>query len=871
MSRQGHEVVVDGTKVRAGLPRHTPLQPHFMVVPSLACPATCSYCFGPHRGPTMTGETMATTLDFIARVVADTGQRKVTVTFHGGEPLVAGHALWRQALGGLRSRFGVDGCKIALQSNLWLLDDEFCALFREHQVEIGTSLDGPEELTDAQRGPGHFARTMAGIRRAENHGMTVGCIATFTPRTLPRWREIFDFFLQQRLGFSIHAAVPRLQCNEEGAPRPAAAAPAGSPRHQLTPTEYASLLRQMLDYYVDNRRELIVPSLDQMCQGLVAGDGKVCSFSDCLGMFLAIDPSGGIYPCQRFCGDPVYRLGSLRDQPTLAQLLASPLALRLAARQEETRQACGACAHHAYCKGGCAYNAWAAAGGRPQQPVDLAPSPAVDPYCAAYRAIFDHIRQRLAAEMVTGENIHAVAARLGDGPGHPLLRAGPLSELARGGRHPSQIARSAKRIVAAVELANGPDIPTVAARLVAMGVCRTPQTAASSLLRLWRQLHPEQVRRNNLYLHVTFACQLRCTHCYADAGTDDPGGARPSKSAGVMSVTALDQLMREAHDAGFRQVIITGGEPLTHPRRDELLALLAQWRQRFAGTSGENMSPSERWRRVNIVLRTNFGLPLNDADLHRIAAAFDQVVVSVDGSERTHDARRGRGTYAATVRNLEACQAHLAAVTSHLRHPAELSLACVMSAAEIQGAAGAAVRQLARRLNIRRTRFRPLLPLGRAQAWNEPPQSEALSAHADPLDLIANGFQPVASCGLGQNLYVEPSGESFPCYAYHRPHSMLGNVIALGLPAILASERFRGLSRHTVDTNPRCRRCALRYLCGGACRAWGGNACQHNLDAPPPECDGLRARAAELHAAATAYLSLKPLPPPGDHTPCLHR
>jgi len=170
-------------------------------------------------------------------------------------------------------------------------------------------------------------------------------------------------------------------------------------------------------------------------------------------------------------------------------------------------------------------------------------------------------------------------------------------------------------------------------------------------------------------------------------------------------------------------------------------------------------------------------------------------------------------------------------------------------------------------LGIRRTRFRPLLPLGRARDWDEPPTSEALSAHADPLELIENGFQPVASCGLGQNLYVEPSGDSFPCYAYHQGHSLLGNVLTYGLAAILRCEAFRDLSRHSVDTNSKCRGCDLRYLCGGACRAWGGTACQHDLDAAPPECNGLRTRAESLLFAATNYLDHQPSLK-GDNRPC---
>jgi uncharacterized protein len=126
------------------------------------------------------------------------------------------------------------------------------------------------------------------------------------------------------------------------------------------------------------------------------------------------------------------------------------------------------------------------------------------------------------------------------------------------------------------------------------------------------------------------------------------------------------------------------------------------------------------------------------------------------------------------------------------------------------------------------------------------------------MELIEDGFHPVSSCGLGQNLYVEPSGESFPCYAYHRRHSLLGNVLngPAALGDVLASSAFRNLSSHTVDTNPKCQACEVRYLCGGACRAWGGSGAQHDLDAPPPECDGLLRRGLNLWATATKYLAV---------------
>ncbi|NQT11536.1 MAG: TIGR04083 family peptide-modifying radical SAM enzyme, partial [Planctomycetes bacterium] len=715
--------------------------------------------------------------------------------------------IWRQALEGLRQRFGHGRYDVALQSNLWLLDDEFCQLFREHKVDIGSSLDGPEEITDQQRGKGYFTQTMKGIRLARSSGLNVGCIATFTPWSAQRWRDVFDFFLEQRLGMSIHASVPSLEC--------------GDLSYVITPEQYGDLLSEALDYYVEHRREISVSSLDQMCRAVGCREGKVCTFRDCLGMFLAIDPHGNVYPCQRFCGRPDYRLGNVADSPTFAGLMASPVAKRMQDRQKAVRLACEGCDHLDICKGGCPYNAWAAGNGENVK----------DPYCDAYRRTFGHITRRILNEMASEENIEAIAAKPYDGRGNPLLQKGPLIELVREGPHPSRVARSAKRIVAAVELARGPDLDAVAARLVALAICRSQRSALASLARLKRRLEPRPGVLNNLYLHVTFNCQLNCTHCYARADAHGLQGRD-------MPVEAVARLIRQAKDVGFRQVVITGGEPLVHTQRDQLLATFRQARSWAAP--------------MNLVARTNLAMLLSDEELCQVSLAFDQVVVSVDGNQETHDARRGTGSYAAAVTNLES----YVELAARPRQAGELSLAAVMRSADIQGEPGGAVRDLAARLGIRRVRFRPLLPLGRAADWHEPPTSEALGAHADPLELIEGGFHPVASCGLGQNLYVEPSGNSFPCYAYHKPHSYLGNVIETGLESVLESADFQDLCCHNVDSNSKCRACEVRYLCSGACRAWGGAGTQFDLDAPPPDCTGLQRRASGLLDAASQFLGV---------------
>lgn len=169
-------------------------------------------------------------------------------------------------------------------------------------------------------------------------------------------------------------------------------------------------------------------------------------------MFLVVDPDEGIYPCQRLCGKSEYLLGTLSQGPRLDDLFASPAARRMAERERLVQEACHDCPHYAYCKGGCAYNA--SAGGNAVR----------DPYCEAYQAFFDYIKDRLAAEMRAEENIAAIAERpfITDRP--ILYRKGPLIELVRSRHHPIQTARTARRIMAAYELGRDRDTGRVAAR-----------------------------------------------------------------------------------------------------------------------------------------------------------------------------------------------------------------------------------------------------------------------------------------------------------------------------------------------------------------------------------------------------------------------
>ncbi len=457
--------------------------------------------------------------------------------------------------------------------------------------------------------------------------------------------EIFDFFVREGLGFPIHAALPTLPrssaaqyCHSEarraeeslsrGAETLRRFAAQGdtsaSDVWPLSPQAHGQLLLDMLDRYLANLDKIRISTLDSMCRSISARHGGICTFGDCLGEYLAVAPDGEIYSCQRFIGMTEYRLGNVHDCPTIETLAQAPAWHMFKARQDRIAEECGDCAHLNFCRGGCPYNALVASAGRFDGTLR-------DPHCPAYKQVFAAITDRALTEVFSAENLEAVVSQ---GPSkYGLMRKGKLLRLMRGGPHPQQVTQQARKLAAAAALAVSDSPADAVQKLERAGLVTDHTRALGSLTALRNELDHQSQGLVNAYLHVTYACNLTCDHCYAS-----PVGQVANLS--YLKPDDIARLVREIAQAGFRKAVITGGEPMAHPRRDEVLDALAALR-------GE-IKPTQ------VVLRTNLAYPLNAALMERMAHSADQIVVSVDGNETCHNARRGLGAYARTVANLGA-------------------------------------------------------------------------------------------------------------------------------------------------------------------------------------------------------------------------
>jgi uncharacterized protein len=347
---------------------------HIMLIPTLGCPGRCKYCWSSEEGSPVMG------MDTVKEVVTwlkDFRSDRVTFTFHGGEPLLAGADFYRQALPLLTSELQELTPDFALQTNLWRMTPEIAEVLAEFRVPIGSSIDGPIDITDSQRGEGYFEKTMKGYGVARDVGLQVRFICTFTNKSVKHREEIFRFFKEQGFVMKLHPALPSLRSE--------------NPKEwALEPAEYGDLLVYLLDKALENLGTMEVMNINDLCRCVFTRRGSVCTFVNCMGNTFAIGPDGSIYPCYRFVGMPEWVMGHVRDKPTMEQLMESPPGQRMTAFSAYVDTACKDCSHINYCRGGCPYNAIAPSGGA----LD-----GVDPHCVAYKRIFEELNERLNMEM----------------------------------------------------------------------------------------------------------------------------------------------------------------------------------------------------------------------------------------------------------------------------------------------------------------------------------------------------------------------------------------------------------------------------------------------------------------------------------------
>lgn len=157
------------------------------------CNLNCSYCYMYNhadqsylRRPVfMSDEVFAQLLVRMREYCDGKSKHRMSLVFHGGEPMLMGTERFRRFTNLARAELGEKLHSIKLQSNATLVDDDWIATLRELGVTVGVSMDGPSEIHDMVRvdhaGKGSHALVLKGLQRLQEHGLLSGVICVVNP------------------------------------------------------------------------------------------------------------------------------------------------------------------------------------------------------------------------------------------------------------------------------------------------------------------------------------------------------------------------------------------------------------------------------------------------------------------------------------------------------------------------------------------------------------------------------------------------------------------------------------------------------------------------------------------------------------------
>ncbi len=332
--------------------------PTIIFKPTEACNSSCIYCDVVTRKAPKTMKTDLLELIFVRmdEYLKQEINERITLIWHGGEPLLLGADYFRKAIGFQQKYCAETSDRIehAIQSNLTLLNQEFVDIFRSMGInQIGTSFEPIANI----RGPGvkrdsewYNRKFMQGINLLAKNNMGWGFIYVVTRKSLENPLKLFHYLTNFKMsgGFNMNPVLIYGEDKDDIA---------------ITPLEFADFLGAIFPYWWEHRSRFpdvnpfksILSNYDEQGRNLSLGcvDSGNCAYSH-----VYIGPEGETSQCGRAGDWEINSYGNIKDRPLL-DIFKDPQREEFINRTAYLKDAdCKGCRFWELCHGGCPLDAY---------------------------------------------------------------------------------------------------------------------------------------------------------------------------------------------------------------------------------------------------------------------------------------------------------------------------------------------------------------------------------------------------------------------------------------------------------------------------------------------------------------------------------
>lgn len=251
------------------------------------CNIACKYCYA---SPFKTGVFKILDSKLLEKLLIETStnSRHITISWHGGEPLLAGIDFFNQYREIITKKTD-PSCTITnlIQTNATLITPEYAQFLKENNFVVSISLDGVKGLHDLNRidylGRGTFDKVMQGVETLRRIGINPPVICTVTKAGLPYAEENFDFFVKN--GFKEIKYSPVYDSNEDA--------------FSISPSQWYDYLHQVFRKWVSLKDPTIrVRDLDEILAYYSKNPLPLCYTGNNCSNWISIDENGDLYPCE---------------------------------------------------------------------------------------------------------------------------------------------------------------------------------------------------------------------------------------------------------------------------------------------------------------------------------------------------------------------------------------------------------------------------------------------------------------------------------------------------------------------------------------------------------------------------------------------
>lgn len=380
--------------MKTAIPFAQPL--YVMVKPVGAkCNLACDYCYYLEKeklNPTKPTEKMSERMleTFVRQYIASQTNPNVLFTWHGGEPLLHSIDFYKKALL-YQKKYG-HGYQIdnSLQTNGTLLNDAWCAFFKENNFLIGISIDGPAPFHDAYRKNRHgspsFDRVVSGIRLLQKHGVEFNVMAVVNDKNVDYPIEFYNFFKQ--LGSQFIQFAPIVERLRKDSSLLRLSLPDDDPTEvelapfSVNPAKYGKFLCTIFDEWVkQDVGQIYVQQFDAALANWVGSAPGVCIFNKTCGHAAVMEQNGDVYACDHYVFSD-YKIGNILDK-SLTEMMYDPRQKNFGSDKfDSLPRQCKACKWVFACNGECPKNRFA---------TTTDGETGLNYLCEAYRTFFAHI------------------------------------------------------------------------------------------------------------------------------------------------------------------------------------------------------------------------------------------------------------------------------------------------------------------------------------------------------------------------------------------------------------------------------------------------------------------------------------------------